>query len=219
MEDNITGITLYNKSFCVEFNDNCEKLENGNKNSQKSTDEDSLKNNISDGVVLSEKSNKKKKRKRKNNVKKEKKEKNERNKKNQTNKINKKNEKNKKENKRLLHKQTKDKFELLDCISKIFEIRKIPKLNEGNVVDYYNIYNNFPISWDSLDYDKLFLDVPNADNDEVLTEQDWEVIRNIRTNHDWRRNNFYMNGFAVDTNYSVGHSIAITPTNDTTINK
>ena len=28
-----------------------------------------------------------------------------------------------------------------------------------------------------------------------------------------------MNGFAVDTNYSVGHSIAITPTNDTTINK
>ena len=46
MEDNITGITLYNKSFCVEFNDNCEKLENGNKNSQKSTDEDSLKNNI-----------------------------------------------------------------------------------------------------------------------------------------------------------------------------
>ncbi len=75
--DNIDGITLSNESFCVEFNDNWEKLENGNKKSQKSTDEDSLKNNISDGVVLSEKSNKKKKRKRKNNVKKEKKEKNE----------------------------------------------------------------------------------------------------------------------------------------------
>ena len=214
--DNIDGITLSNESFCVEFNDNWEKLENGNKNSQKSTDEDSLKNNISDGVVLSEKSNKKKKRKRKNNVKKEKKEKNERNKKTQTNK---KNKKNKKENKRLLHRQTKDKFELLDCINKTFEIRKIQKMNEGNVVDYYNIYYNFPISWDFLDYDKLFLEAPNTGNDEALTEEDLEAIRNIRTNHDWRRNNFYMNGFVFDTNYSVRYSVAITPTNDTTINK
>ena len=216
--DNIDGITLSNESFCVEFNDNWEKLENGNKKSQKSTDEDSLKNNISDGVVLSEKSNKKKKRKRKNNVKKEKKEKNERNKKTQTNKINKKNKKNKKENKRLLHRQTKDKFELLDCIDKTFEIRKTPKLNEGNVVDYYNVYNNFPISWDFLDYDNLVFDLPNADNDEVLTEEGLEAI-NVSSNHDWRRNNFYMNDFVFDTIYSVRYSVAITPTNDTTINK
>ena len=70
-----------------------------------------------------------------------------------------------------------------------------------------------------MDCDKPIFGLANVDNDEVLTEESFEAIRNIRTNHDWRINNVYMNGFAVDTNYSVRHSIAITPTNVTTINK